>query len=74
MTSSKHNPAQGYKRPDRLTTFENTQPKRNGCLKRDRQLVSSGSSSLSAKQPRKDAAVHVSLSSDEIVKQLSEDI
>ena len=46
-----------------------TSPRRNGRLKRDRQLVSSGL--LVAQKPRKDAAVHVSLSSDEIVKQPS---
>ena len=46
-----------------------TSPRRNGRLKRDRQLVSSGL--LVAQKPRKDAAVHVSLSSDEIVKQRS---
>jgi hypothetical protein len=72
LTSSKHNPDPGYKLPVRLTTFEKPNPNQNGCLKRDRQLVSSGPQVTSGS--RKDAAVHVSLSSDEIVKQRSEEI
>jgi len=71
MTSSKHTSARGYKRNVRLTTFITPNLRQNGCLKRDRQLVSSGP--LLTQRTRKDAAVHVSLSSDEIVKQRSED-
>jgi hypothetical protein len=71
MTSSKHTSIQSYKPSVRLTTFAKPNPEQNGCLKRDRQLVSSGP--LLTQETRKDAAVHVSLSSDEIVKQRSED-
>ncbi len=71
MTSSKHTSVRSYKINVRLTTFAKPNPEQNGCLKRDRQLVSSGP--LLTQETRKDAAVHVSLSSDEIVKQRSED-
>ena len=71
MTSSKHTSVRRSKSPVRLTTFKEPNDRQNGCLKRDRQLVSSGPHLTM--RTRKDAAVHVSLSSDEIVKQRSEE-